>query len=695
MKKLSIFADFFSTQTSYASLDEIVNLIKTSPQLKSITDAYRTTHDKRIKERSLTFAVAVFFEGGKGKQHVKSFTGLSLVDLDHVPQEKVAEVKRLICQDPHTLLCYTTISGEGLRIIYRYELDEAASPDTQWKFYINPFLAGNIYYQNLTGQAYDVLCKNATRLSGMAFDPEAFFNPDAIAFGHEEIMQQSNLAYKKSKEEKQKVRIQTYYDSFIKPQLAQQNIIYQSGNHNNYVMRVGYMLADKGYNRHTAIQWAVDTFREYDGTEQVMRSCFDNASSKGTKARGGKDEKSPRIASVQDIENYLSGHARLRFNEVLSRIELYKDGKWHILDNIEFNNFWRDISKTIRANAGDVERILSSDFVKRYNPFVDYLEDVAQDADDGTDYILQLAQSVKVKGDEKEQLLWYEYLKKWMVALIAGWLEEDEVNTVILVFIGKQGTNKSTWQRMLLPPELRQYFSIMLNTGKLSKDDKIKLVTKALVCCEELDTMTASELNQFKSIVTTTHIDERAPYAHFNECRKRHASFCGNGNNAQFLSDMTGNRRWMPFEIEHIQSPREHPFPYRGIYAQAYRLYKSGFRYWFNAEENRLLNEHNKAFESSKPELELVSTYFRKPGPGETGQFVTASRALQVMGGNISQKLSLNKISQAFIELGFERKRYNSIRGFIVVERSGEHIKQFEKCVTLNQPEPLDNELPF
>ncbi len=696
MKKLSSFADFFSTQPSHASLDEIVNLIKTNEQLKSITQAYRSTGDKRIKERSYTFAVAVFFEGGKGKQHCKSFTGLSLVDLDHVPKEKVPQLKGIIAQDPHTLLCYTTISGEGLRIIFRYELDEHASLDAQWKFYIHPYLAGNSYYQRLTGHPYDPLCKNPTRLSGMAFDPEAYYNPDAIAFRRDEITQQSKIAYKQGKEEKQRERIQGYYDTFIMPRLAEQNIVYQPGKHNDYVMRVGYMLADKGYNRKVAIQWALEKFKEYDGTEQVMRSCFDSVQKNGkSQTAGGEGGKGQRTASVQDIETYLSEHAQLRYNEVLSRIELQKDGKWQILDNQEFNNYWRDISKTIRAYASDVERILNSGFVKHFNPFVDYLEDVAQDADDGTDYILQLARTVRVKGGEEEQQLWYEFLKKWMVALVAGWLEEDEVNTVVLVFIGEQGTNKSTWQKMLMPTELRQYFSILLNAGHLSKDDKIRLVTKGLVCCEELDTMTAAELNQFKSIVTTTHIDERAPYAHFSEHRKRHASFCGNGNNAQFLSDLTGNRRWMPFEIEHIQSPREHPFPYRGIYAQAYRLYKSGFRYWFNAEESRRLNEHNKQFESSKPELELVSTYFRKPGPGETGQFVSASRALQVMGGNLSQKLNLNKISQAFIQLGFERKRYNSIRGFIVIERSGEHIKQFEKCITLNQPEPTDGDLPF
>ena len=77
-----------------------------------------------------------------------------------------------------------------------------------------------------------------------------------------------------------------------------------------------------------------------------------------------------------------------------------------------------------------------------------------------------------------------------------------------------------------------------------------------LVCCEELDTMRPSELKQLKAAVTMPSIDERAAYAHFHEHRPHIASFCGTGNNMQFLSDPTGNRRWLPFEVESIESPR-------------------------------------------------------------------------------------------------------------------------------------------
>ena len=66
----------------------------------------------------------------------------------------------------------------------------------------------------------------------------------------------------------------------------------------------------------------------------------------------------------------------------------------------------------------------------------------------------------------------------------------------------------------------------------------------------------------------------------------------------QFLNDATGNRRWLPFEVERIDDPRLYPFNYEGIYAQAYALYRQGFRHFFTKAEEERLKTHNRAFEA-------------------------------------------------------------------------------------------------
>ena len=187
--------------------------------------------------------------------------------------------------------------------------------------------------------------------------------------------------------------------------------------------------------------------------------------------------------------------------------------------------------------------------------------------------------------------------------------------------------------------------------------------------------MRPSELNQLKAAVTMPSIDERAAYAHFHEHRMHIASFCGTGNNPQFLCDPTGNRRWLPFEVEHIASPRDHPFNYAGIYAQAYALYQEGFQYWFSAEEVQRLSAHNRQYETPRLEQELVQLYFRQPTGAEPGVFMSVARAMQLVSANISQKLSPVCLGRALGEQGFRRVKYQGQRGYIVVQRTAEEIQ--------------------
>ena len=144
----------------------------------------------------------------------------------------------------------------------------------------------------------------------------------------------------------------------------------------------------------------------------------------------------------------------------------------------------------------------------------------------------------------------------------------------------------------------------------------------------------------------------------------------------KFLSDTTGTRRWLPFEVESIESPLTQPFDHDAIFAQAYALYRQGFRYWFDRPEIERLQRHNEAFEAPNMECELVDIYFRKPVDGELGEFMPVSRALQIIGGNITRELSDRKIGRAFMDLGFRFKRTNTSRGYVVVQRSAVEIKE-------------------
>ncbi len=760
MNNVSSFENFTSKRPVSLSLDAIANFMRCDQRLESLTKAYRQTGSKHIKMETSLFAVACFFDGGKGKENIKGLTGLSMVDFDHISpsgplkEEELSALRNKIAGDPHTVMCYTTISGNGLRIIFRYEQPQSKTDgvgDHVFEQYKAAFYAGNAYYEKLLGMKADMQCKNITRLSGIAHDPDVFFrDPDkAEAFTLDEVAAAASQYAKESKEEKQMQRIQTYYDSLVAPMLARKGYKFQPSCHNDYVMRVGYMLAERRFSKKVVVRWALRMFgADYSGTEQVINSCFASSSSRGRDGgRAGKDN--ANTASVDEIKAFLDGRVRLRYNVITSRVECLLTGEntnnslsglntnltndtnnslgvntnptcpqWQPISDRIVNTLWSQMSSVMRVNIQDVYRVIESDYVPVFNPFVEYLESLPEWHEGDHDYIADLAATVKIKGEqehieapeadsslftlpsslpsqEADSSLFTlrSSLKKWLVGMVAGWISEDVVNNVILVFIGEQGAYKTTWFNYLLPPQLKQYFYTKTNANRMTRDDLLTLAQYGLVCCEELDTMRPAELNQLKAAVTMPSIDERAAYAHFHEHRKHIASFCGTGNNVSFLSDPTGNRRWLPFEVESIVSPRDHPFCYEGIYSQALALYKSGFTFWFTKEEIQEQNRHNRKFETPRLEHELVDLYFRRPLEHENSMFMTSSRVLQIIGSGITQKLSATRIGMAFSELGFQRVRYHGIRGYLVMQRTAEEIMAYQKSMAMHAMPNYD--LPF
>ena len=419
-----------------------------------------------------------------------------------------------------------------------------------------------------------------------------------------------------------------------------------------------------------------------------------DASHKKRSAQGDASHKKnykEYTATVDDIERFLSDNIVLRHNVLTGRTE-YRvperdafaeweaegltaddDGQvWQTISDRVVNTLWRILSREKKVKVDDIWRVIGSDFVPMFNPFTFYLEHLPPW--DGQDYILGMSVSVSVKGDTAMQMRFYEYLKKWLVGMVAGWVDAQVVNNVILVLIGEQGAYKTTWFQYLLPPDLRRYFRIKTNSSHTTKDDLLALTQYGLVCYEELDAMTPRDLNQLKSAVTMTSVDERIPYDRYPDHRPHVASFCGTGNNVQFLSDSTGNRRWLPFEVESIDSPREKPFDYANIYAQAYALYRQDFRYWFSRTEIEQLAVHNRQFETPRLEQELVQMYFRVPSEREPGEFMPVALALQIVSANIVQKLSTVVLGRAFVEQGFPKVVQRHARGYLVVRRSAEEM---------------------
>ena len=694
---VNIFRGYQSTQPEVITVEQMVNLIKSDPNLAELTRRYRITHDHKYKSQCPCFSVTCIFQGGKAKKDIVEVKDISLADFDHAPVDKLPEMLAKLRADEHVWLAYTTVSGEGIRVLYRYEKKEGMTLQEQIKFYPLAFTHGNEYFAHLLGMEYDEHCSNLGRLTGAAYDPQVYFNPQAKPFAYDWLVAQGEQKAKADKHATQLRRevkkIGRLYDDVLSRELRSEGKDYVAGKKNEYVSCLAYKLNAFGFSAESALAFIQQDFPDYERPKAAVESCYRQTEEHGKRKMPSHHRGESKVASVQEIIQFLDAHVHLRFNEITTRVEylLSEEGRvkseesceksqeWQVITDRTVNTLWSEMSKTTRANVQDFFRVIDSNYVKPFNPFKDYLASLPEWKEGDPDYIQQLADTVTIVGGAKHQALWSLYLKKWLVGMVAGWIKVDVVNNVILVLIGEQGCGKSTLFAMFLPPELQKYFYTKTNAKRLSKDDLIVLATYGLVLCEELDTMTPSELNQLKAAVTMLTIDERAAYAHYTEHRYHIASFAATGNNAQFLSDPTGNRRWLPFEVSEIRSPRDYPIDYPHVYAQAYHLLNSGYRYWFSKAEIKELNRHNHQFETPRQEEELVSLYFAKPSEEHTGVFMTASRALQIIGTGISQKLSSVNVGRAFTDLGFQKVRVNHSWGYLVVERDGNEIKAFQQ----------------
>ena len=682
--------------------DEVFRLI-TGGQLREETEKHRffRTHNmeadaERVKHRSPCITPAVQCQGGRRAGHIVGYTGVSMVDFDHVPD--LPATLALLRADPHTFMLYTTLSGEGVRVLYKWEGGINLSTE-----YALAFQQGNDYFSRLTGLPFDPACKDAVRLSALCHDEGAYYHPDSTPF----VVEQGDTRAQRKKgtvsSASEKPGVSNRIAANVRRTLTRQGISYVEGSRNTYISRAGYLLNRYGVPEKEAVDWAKSEFCNYDGdVPGIIRSCYQQVEEHGMESpsKGEGSKRNVRLATPLELAEFLKGQARFRHNVISGKTEItllsppegegtgnassllsppleeLEGAAFTDLTDRHLSTLWRRFdTEGMRTTEEHLHSLIRSDFTPLYNPFEEYFNHLPP-WNGQTDYIARLADYVHPITDATH---FAHCLRKWLVGMVAGFFDEKVTNQVVLVLIGPQGCGKTTFFEYLLPPELYRYYCTKTNSNRLDKDDRLMLSEYALINFEELESMRTPEMNQLKAMITMRMVNDRRAYGRYKEQRPRIASFCGTGNNSRFLNDPTGTRRWLPFEVTRIDDPRTRPFPYEGIYSQALHLLRSGFRYWFTQDEVAVQAAHNEAFEVPNPEEELISTYYRRPLPGEVCKFVTTTNIQERINAAIKQPLSLVRIAAAMKKMEFEQGRSKVSRGFYVVERSHEEVIKYQR----------------
>ena len=264
--------------------------------------------------------------------------------------------------------------------------------------------------------------------------------------------------------------------------------------------------------------------------------------------------------------------------------------------------------------------------------------------------IPELASCVVVRNHEK----WLPYLTKWLVAVVANAMDDRECrNHTSLVLTGEQGKFKTTFLNLLCPPALHGYSY----TGKIypQEKDTLTYIGQNLIVNidDQLKALNKRDENELKNLITCQMVKYRMPYDKYVEEHPHLASFVASVNGNDFLTDPTGSRRFLPFEVLSIDIERAKAISMDNVYAEAKALLKSGFRYWFDDDEIAELYRESEDFQVQTAEMELLLRCFEKPAEDENYSLMTTTEILTYLGIYTHQPLVAKRMGEALKKAGY------------------------------------------
>lgn len=371
-----------------------------------------------------------------------------------------------------------------------------------------------------------------------------------------------------------------------------------------------------------------------------------------------------RMNQTEQILLWLKSRHEFRLNDGNHRMEHRKAGssEWEYMSDEVFNSIKVNLNLDgIDCSRENLKTIIGSDQWPVYNPYELWLENLP--VWDTNDYIKDVAARVKTKDDK----YWEWCFRKWLVAFVASLADDKVVNhTAPILCSPTQGNGKTSFIETLIPDELRQYTASGFINPK-DKETQIQLSELALFCLDECENMTPKNVEALKEIITRPKMYLRRAYTTYSKFYTRRTSFCGTSNETGILWDTTGNRRFLCQEVVGLIDNSQ-PINHGQLYAQAYQLYRSGFQYWFDQEEQKRVEEHNARFRHVTTEEEILDTFFEpcskhdKEGVRYQTYELIADLQTRCRGFRISD----TTLGKLLSKKGFEKHKSNGISRWVL-----------------------------
>lgn len=378
--------------------------------------------------------------------------------------------------------------------------------------------------------------------------------------------------------------------------------------------------------------------------------------------------------NIEKMMKYLNEKYDLRYNMVMKYTEYVpKDKEW-----IGFQAVEPRVQKSltlevqlagINVSIKDVRNFLESNFIKNYNPVEEFLF-TCYDNWDGKDHIRALARTVPTNNPH-----WEDWFYTWFLAMVEQWHNRtgrQYGNSVAPLLISKQGYNKSTFCRRLIPPQLQWGY-----TDNLILSEKRQVLQAMSQCLlinlDEFNQISAKVQQGFlKNLIQLPNVKYKPPYGSHVQEFPRTASFIATSNMDDILTDPSGNRRFIGIELTGPIDVSVRP-NYQQLFAQAEKAIWNGEKTYFDAEQTALMMENNRRYQQIDPVMQCFCESFTPTEDENEGTFMTAAAIFSELKAKYGASLEAKSLLSfgRFLKNidGLKRKRTMKGTEYLVIRR--------------------------
>ena len=648
MVKVTIVKQYRNTETlKTMKLSEVVRMIQScdyAQEVEAVRELFVFTEFKRKEDGSVEGAnnftgkvpricFSAELENHKGQRIRKAYTGMVLLEVNNLRSyDEAAAIRQGAGLMPQTLLAFVGASGRSVKIACRGELIGGGLPEYAEdisRFHLNLYEKARLAYNAQLGVTIDKLEPHLERTCYLSIDPRLVYNPTAIPFYTDASPLEQALKPLRAKETEPDELLPGHSRYHTMRLIYEYNLskawddTVTIDNDEERHLMVLSRLAD--YCRETGLDMAFaqrqTLFSAILGAEpDVVKKTFENAyreeQERQYRRRLGLAKPLKNIPQetllTMKIDIFLNSNYELRKN-VMRGVAEYrmKTGLGFSFQDLteEARNSItiRALAQGIKCWDKDIRRYINSNDIPLFDPMCDYLEHLPRW--DGRDRVKAFAYRIKTDYEE-----WPHLFHIWMRSMVAMWLGKGQLtgNALVPLLIGRQGCGKTSFCRILLPRDLREYYNDRINF-KNEADLNLGLTSFALINLDEFDKITQRQQVVLKYLVSTADLKYRPPYGKAYSSHRRYASFIGTTNEPMPLTDPTGGRRFVCVPVQDTID-----FETRVDYEQLYAQLKSEveelqLRYYLTKDEERALMHHNQRFQKMSGLGEMLLSLFERP----------------------------------------------------------------------------------